>query len=42
MVEMFMLAAQRVAQRFVSASEEASLFIGEAVGAPSEGDAGFE
>ena len=39
---MFMPAAQRVAQRFVSASEDASLLIGETVGTPGEGDAGFE
>ena len=41
-VEVFVLAAQRVAQRFVDASEEASLLVGETVGAPGEGDAGFE
>ena len=33
---MFMLATQRVAQHFVSASEEASLLISETVGAAGE------
>ena len=37
-----MLAAQRIAQDFVSASEDASLLIGETVGAPGEGDGGLE
>lgn len=39
---MFMLTAQRIAQHFVSTSEEASLLIGETTGTPGEGDAGFE
>ena len=42
MVKMFMLAAERVTQHFVSTSEEASLLVGETVGMPGEGDAGFE
>ena len=39
---MFMLAAHRVVQHFVSASEEASLLVGETVSVPGEGDAGYE
>lgn len=41
-VEVFVLAAQRVAQHLVGTSEGAALLIGETVGAPGEGDAGFE
>jgi hypothetical protein len=41
-VEVLMLAAQRIAQHLVCASQEASLLISEAVGAPGEGDADFE